>query len=206
MMLHRATRYLLAAIQALVGWEWVVSGSNKILSGDFPQGLVATLQQGIQGNPNGWYVSFLQSVVLPHSVLFGYLIEWTELTIGVVLLACALLLLGAPRRRGEPQHTLVVGFFALGSIVVVLGAFLCINFHFWRGGGIIPGIGADPNDGSIDLDALIPPLSLVILIANLAFIKVLRSETWYSRAYKRVVSGLRHFIGMEEAPKSKAAV
>lgn len=205
-MLNRAARYLLAAIQALVGWEWLMSGNNKILSGNFPQGLAATLQQGIQGNPNGWYVSFLQSVVQPHSVFFGYLIEWTELTIGVVLLSCALLLLGAPRRRGEPQHTLVVGFFALGSIVVVLGAFLCVNFHFWMGGGIIPGIGADPNDGSIDLDALIPPLSLVILIANLALMKALRGDTWYSRASKRAVSGLRHFIGMEEASESKAAV
>jgi thiosulfate dehydrogenase [quinone] large subunit len=204
-MLNRAARYLLAAIQALIGWEWLMSGSNKILSGVFPQGLANTLQQGIQGNPNGWYVSFLKSVVQSHSVFFGYLIEWTELTIGVVLIACAVLLLGIPRRRGEPQHTLVVGFFVVGAIMAELSAFLCVNFHFWMGHGLMPGIGADPNDEGIDLDALIPPLSLVILIANLAFIKALRGDTWYSRGYKRAVIGLRHFIGMEDTPE-KAAV
>ena len=205
-MLNRAARYLLAAIQALIGWEWLISGSNKILSGNFPQRLAGTLQQGIQGNPNEWYVSFLQSVVQPHSIFFGYLIEWTELTIGVVLLSCAVLLLNTPRRRGESQHTLVMGFFALGSLVAVLGAFLCINFHFWMGHGLIPGIGADPNDEGIDLDALIPPLSLVILIANLAFMKALRGDTWYSRTYKWMVSGLRHFIGMEDASESQVEV
>jgi hypothetical protein len=31
-MLNRSTRYLLAAIQAIIGWEWIISGSNKVLS------------------------------------------------------------------------------------------------------------------------------------------------------------------------------
>jgi hypothetical protein len=38
-MLNRTARYLLAAIQAIIGWEWIMSGCNKILSGNFPQGL-----------------------------------------------------------------------------------------------------------------------------------------------------------------------
>src|SRR5450759_3734619 len=104
-MLSRATRYLLAAIQAIVGWEWIVSGSNKVLSGTFPQSLLDTLNKGIQNNPNAWYVSF-------------------------------------------------------------------------------PGVVAALTNESIDIDALVPPFSLVILIANLALIKALRGETWYSRGYK----------------------
>lgn len=74
-MLNRATRYLLAAIQAIIGWEWVVSGSNKVLSGNFPRTFLDTLNTGIQNNPNAWYVSFLQNVVEPHSIFFGYVIE-----------------------------------------------------------------------------------------------------------------------------------
>lgn len=201
-MLNRASRYLLAAIQAIIGWEWIVSGSNKVLAGNFPQTLINTLNTGIQNNPNGWYVSFLQSVVEPHSIFFGYVIEWTEMTIGVVFLASALILLGQPRMRGDAQHRLVIGFFSLGAFVAVLGAFLCVNFHFWMGHGLIPGIGATPTDGGIDLDALVPPFSLVILIANLALIKALRGQTWYSRLYRRTILGLRHFIGMEDQTSS----
>lgn len=201
-MLNRATRYLLAAIQAIIGWEWTVSGSNKILSGNFPQTLTTTLNTGIQNNPNAWYVSFLQSVVEPHSIFFGYVIEWTEMTIGVVFLASALMLLGQPRMRGEAQHWLAVGFFSLGAGMAVLGAFLCVNFHFWMGHGLLPGVGAAPTDEGVDLDALVPPFSLVILIANLALIKALRGQTWYSRLYRRAIGGLRHFIGMEDATSS----
>ena len=202
-MLQRATRILLAAILAIVGWEWIVSGINKVLSGNFPRSLTETLNQGIQGNPNAWYVSFLQSVVEPQHIFFGYAIEWTETTIGVLFLSCALLLLSQPKMRGEPQHNIMVAFFALGSIAAILGALLCINFHFWMGHGLIPGIGAAPSDEGIDLDALVPPFSLVILIGNLVYIKALRGETWYSRAYKGIVMGLRKFIGMEEAPEQK---
>ena len=202
-MLSRATRYLLAAIQAIVGWEWVVSGSNKVLAGTFPQSLLDTLNKGIQNNSNAWYVSFLQNAIEPHSIFFGYAIEWTEVTIGVVLLASALILLGRPRMKEEAQHWLAISFFSVGALLAVAGAFMTINFHFWMGYGIIPGVGTAPTNEGIDIDALVPPFSLVILIANLALIKALRGETWYSRGYKRAITGLRHFIGMEDAPEHR---
>ena len=204
-MLNRATRYLLAAIQAIVGWEWIVSGSNKVLSGTFPGSLLDILNKGIQGNPNAWYVSFLQNVIEPHSVFFGYVIEWTEVTIGIVLLASVLVLLGQPRMRGEAGHRLAVTFLYAGAVLAITGAVMTINFHFWMGYGIIPGVGAVPTNEGIDIDALVPPFSLVILIANLALIKALRGETWYSRGYKGAVKGLRHFIGMEDVPEQKTA-
>ena len=197
-MLTRAARYVLAAIQLIIGWEWFVSGTNKVLSGTFPQSLLNTLNTGTQDNPNSWYVSFLHNVVVPHSVSFGYMIEWTEVMVGLALLAGALILIGKPRMRGDPQHGLVVACSVAVILLAAVGAFFTVNFHFWMGHGIIPGIGAAPTDEGIDLDALIPPFALVIIIANLAWIKALRGETWYSRLYAETKSGLRKFIGMEE--------
>ena len=98
----------------------------------------------------------------------------------------------------EPGSTLLVGS---NTGNYWLGAFFTVNFHFWMGHGIIPGIGAAPTDEGIDLDALIPPFALVIIIANLALIKALRGETWYSRLYAETKSSLRKFIGMEESEK-----
>ncbi len=64
------------------------------MSGAFPQGLSDALQEWIKDNPNIWYVSLLDRIVLPHSVAFGYLVEGGEVAIGVVFLSTALLLFG----------------------------------------------------------------------------------------------------------------
>src|SRR5215831_1702852 len=189
-MLSRAARYLLASIQLIIGWEWFVSGTNKALSGTFPQSLLVTLNTGIQNNPNSWYVTFLQKVVVPHSVSFGYMIEWMEVMVGLALLAGSFILIGKPRMRGDSQHGLVIGISIAVILLAAVGAFFTVNFHFWMGHGIIPGIGAAPTDEGIDLDALIPPFALVIIIANLAWIKALRGVTWYSQLYTEMKAGL----------------
>ena len=199
-MLSRATRYLLAAVQAIVGWEWLVSGLNKVFSGTFPQGLAGTLNQGIQDNPNAWYVSFLHTVVQPNSIFFGYAIEWTELIIGVIFLSGALVLLGRPRVRGEEQHSLAVGFCTAAAIAGLVGAFLCVNFHFFMGGAVVPGINpADPFDEGIDLDALLPPISLLIMMANIVLITELRQNKLFSRMAASMKASFRRFIGIEES-------
>jgi hypothetical protein len=54
---------------------------------------------------------------------YGYLIEWTEVTIGVILLSGALLLLGQPRLSGEPQHSLAVAYGITVAIAAAMGAF-----------------------------------------------------------------------------------
>jgi thiosulfate dehydrogenase [quinone] large subunit len=179
-MLNRTARNLLAAIQAILGWEWLMSGGNKLLSGSFPQGLATTLTHNFKDNPNTWYVAFLQQNILPHSLFYGYLIEWTEMTIAVILLGGALLLLGQPRLPGEPQHGVAVAFCITVALAAAVGAFLTVNFHFLMGGWVIPGFNptAAYNEG-IDLDAFIPPLSLVILIANLAFVNTLNRGNFF---------------------------
>ena len=173
-MLNRSARYILAAIQAIVGWEWLMSGSNKLLSGAFPQGLAEALNEGIKGNPNGWYVTFLQQAVLPRSALFGYLIEWSEITIGILLLGGALMLLSKPRMPGEPQHRLYIGYSVAVIVAAAVAIFQNVNFHFWLGGWVIPTFNpADPYNEGIDLDGLLPLFFLTIIIANIALLKAL---------------------------------
>ena len=67
-------------------------------------------------------MSFLQQVILPHSVSYGYLIEWSEVTIGVILLGGAVGPAG-PTALERPG-------------AAFLGAFMTINFHFLMGGWI----------------------------------------------------------------------
>lgn len=191
-MLRNETRYLLAAIQALIAGEWIFSGSNKLVSGAFPQGLADALSEGIKDNPNVWYVSWLQALVVPHSVAFGYLIEFGELAIGLGLLAGALALVGQPRMAGDPQHRMYVTLL-WGSVIAALGcAFLCVNFHFWMGDGVLPTLSrTHVFDEGIDLDTLMAPLALVIAVANYAMV----AEAQGHRAFAAIKTRMRAVTG-----------
>lgn len=181
-MLNRTARVLLAAIQAIIGWEWLMSGGNKLLSGTFPQDLADVLNTNMKDNPNAWYVAFLKQTILPHSVSYGYFIEWTEVTIGILLLSGALVLLGQPRLAGEPQHRLAVAYSFTVALAAAVAIGMTVNFHFLMGGWIIPSF--DPtaaNVEAIDLDALLPPFSLVIIIANIALARELKGGKLFKR-------------------------
>jgi uncharacterized membrane protein YphA (DoxX/SURF4 family) len=174
-MLNRSTRFLLAALQAVLGWEWLMSAGNKVLSGSFPQGLADTLNDGIKNNPNTWYAAFLQQNILPHSIFYGYLIEWTEMVIAIFLLGGAFILVSRSHMPDDVWYAFGLTTSIAVAIVAVIGAFLTVNFHFWTGGWIFPIFrpGAANGEG-IDLDALLPPLSLVVTIANIALFRELQ--------------------------------
>lgn len=167
MIFSRDARWVAAAVQAVIAWEWLVSGVNKVLAGNFPQGLADTLHEGIHDNPNGWYVSILQHVVLPHSVAFGYMIEATELFIGIALFIGVVVLVGPVRRRGMPQYRLAVGEVAAAMLAALLCAFLCVNFHFFMGDGIFPWFNpANAFDEGVTLDTLMPPVAVLLFLVN----------------------------------------
>ena len=166
-MLTRDARWVAAAVQGIIAWEWLVSGINKVLAGTFPQDLADTLRDGMRDNPNGWYVSLLQGVVLPHSVIFGYAIEATEIFIGIALLIGAVVLIGPLRHRDSPQYHLALGEVAAATAAALLCVFLCVNFHFFMGDGLIPWFSpAHAFDEGISLDTLMPPLAVVVLVVN----------------------------------------
>lgn len=56
--MRKDIRNLLAAVQAIVGYEWLISGANKLLLGTFPQQLGSTIGDGLKDNPNGGNLSF----------------------------------------------------------------------------------------------------------------------------------------------------
>jgi hypothetical protein len=206
MMLSRDARWIAAAVQAVIAWEWLVSGANKVLAGNFPQGLADTLHEGIQNNPNGWYVSMLQSLVLPHSVAFGYLIEATELFIGMALFIGIVVLIGPVRHRGMPQYRLAVGEVAAATIAALLCAFLCINFHFFMGDGLFPWF--DPThafDEGITLDTLMPPVAVLLFLVN-ARLLVTMTELPVGRYLQRGTHLLRALVGGEQRAQNEREV
>ncbi len=187
-MLTRTSRYLLAALQAILGWEWIMSGTTKLNAGTFPQGLAGALTDNFKGNPNDWYVSFLRQVVVPNGVFFGYLIEWSEIIVGIVLVSGAIVLLSRPRMAGEPQHGLYVIYCVMVIFAAAVGA-ANINFHFFMGGWVLPTF--EPSGAyneAVDLDALLPLFFVVIIIANLAMIQAMTGVRFLRRATSKAIA------------------
>ena len=184
---QKHTRWLLAAIQAIIGWEWLMSGGNKLLSGTFPQGLAGTLIPLLKKNPDSWYVAFIQHTILPQSVLYGYLIEWTEVTLGLLFLGGAVILLSPLQSVEQKQDRVAAAYSIAAMCASVIGAVLTINFHFLMGGWVFPWFdGAAANGEGIDLDALLPPFELVIFLAQGALLSELTGVRWRTR-FQRLI-------------------
>jgi hypothetical protein len=87
----------LAGLQLLIGYEWLVSGGDKLLYGRFPAQL-GTLLAGLltSGRVPTIFAVFLRTIVLPHAVLFGLLIEWGETLAGLCLVTAGIVNLVIP--------------------------------------------------------------------------------------------------------------
>jgi thiosulfate dehydrogenase [quinone] large subunit len=158
-------------VQLVLAYEWLVSGLNKLLNATFTVQLASTLHQNMNGNPYGWYVSFLRQIVLPYASLFGVLTELGELSIGVTLLVSAVIWL----RRPHSQLSKHAGWAA--SLALAGGVFLPLNF-FFMSGDPLPWINpANAFNEGVTIDMLVPFLSVALLIANLRAIRSTASTT-----------------------------
>lgn len=176
--MSRDARYIAAVVEGVIAWEWLVSGANKLLSGVFPQRLASALNEGVTNNPNGWYVTLLHDLIIPHSVAFGYAIEIGEFLIGVALLLGAILLLSPVRHKGDPQYHLALAEMRVAALAALACVFLCVNFHFFMGDGLFPGLDTSRIfDEGISLDTLMPPLSLLVLFVNVQAVCEMRGKS-----------------------------
>jgi len=147
--------------QAILGYEWLISGLNKILDRHFDTQLLVVLQQSAQGGPYGWYAWFIRNVVLPNHALIGMLTQIGETSIGVVLLFGAGVSLFLPSGQVARYAKLAAASVLLGSI------FLSLNY-FFQSGVPIPWLNsANSLAEGVDITILIALFSMALLAANL---------------------------------------
>ena len=162
----------LLAIQLIIGYEWLMSGMTKLVRGGFPSGLADELTEKSEGI-GGWYRSFLDDVVIPNATGFGYLIELSELAVGIALIAAAATWLFAWERIGISGRTAVLAATVLAGLGGVL---MNVAFHLANGSAhpwLIPGDGFDEG---VDLDSLLPAIQLVLAAVAFGTWLALRRE------------------------------
>jgi thiosulfate dehydrogenase [quinone] large subunit len=155
-------RWELALVEIVLGYEWLLSGLNKLLSPHFRSGLAQNLQQSTQGNPNGWYVAPLRQLVLPHAPPFAVVVLVSELLIGLGYLAGAGLWLSG--RFPSARWSRLVNMGVIAALVGSAG--LSANYYIMSG-FTLPGLdtGAPFQEG-LDIDGLLALIALVLVAAH----------------------------------------
>lgn len=92
-----ATNFALAGLQLVIGYQWLVSGVDKILLGDFQTQIGHLLTTQINsGKLPALFAALLQSLVVPNAPIFGYAIMLGETFAGLGLIAAGLFMLARP--------------------------------------------------------------------------------------------------------------
>ena len=162
----------LLAVQAILGYEWLMSGLTKIVRGGFPGGLAGELQEKSEGAAS-WYAGFLDGVVIPNGTLFGVLIIVGELAVGIALIVAAGLWAFRWGRLGPGGRT---GVLAATVVAALGGVLMNVNFHLANGSAhpwLIPGDGFDEG---VDLDSFMPAVQLVLVVTALSVWAAVRRE------------------------------
>jgi uncharacterized membrane protein YphA (DoxX/SURF4 family) len=169
------TRVLAAGffgLQFFVGYEWVMSGLSKALSGNFASSLAGTLGD-MTKDQSGLYKSFIDSVAIPNGTLFGYLVMAGELSVGAVLLTTSLVALARWPVLGVKSRYAVLGLVASAALI---GTFMSLNFHMAMGSTAPWAISPNPNDQGVDLDSLMMIMQLVLVSVSVGALWWLRRD------------------------------
>jgi uncharacterized membrane protein YphA (DoxX/SURF4 family) len=173
---RRTANVALAGLQLLIGYQWLVSGVDKLLYGSFPD-RVGSLLQGTLHNSHipSAFADMMQTLVLPNATLFGVFIMWAETLAGAGLVAGGLVTLARPmaeRRLSGP----LAAVFALGArlldVLAPLAALgtLALGLNYWVMDGM-PSLGFTPNiayGGAIDAGMFLALGSVAIAAGALA--------------------------------------
>lgn len=115
------------AVQLFFGYIWLTAGYEKIAAGKFVDGLAKTLGSFAAKNPFDWYVSYLNNIAIPNSILLGNMVQWGEFLAGIMVLFGALVYFLSSNFQ-------LRRWLRYGMIVAFLG--MCLmnaNFYFAAG-------------------------------------------------------------------------
>jgi thiosulfate dehydrogenase [quinone] large subunit len=152
----------LALVEALIGYEWLLSALNKMLSPTFRAGLAGQLKMAMAGNPNTWWVALAKAVVLPHAQLFAVLAEVGELLVALGFFAGAALWASGrfPLRRWARRVNMVV-------IGALLGSALMTANYFLMAGQTLPGLDlSNPFNEGLSIDGLLTLIAVGLLLVH----------------------------------------
>jgi hypothetical protein len=114
-------------VAIVLGYTWTVSGFNKFINSDFTYGFADYLKlQLMNSSVPEFYKSLLSNLMIPNAHFFAYMVEFSELTIGVLFLGLGIYSLSVHSRW---IHTILF-FVYLASFVMILNIIISSGIPF----------------------------------------------------------------------------
>lgn len=168
----------LALVEALIGYDWLLSALNKLLSPAFRSGLAGQLTMSMHGNPNAWWVALMRRLVLPHAPLFAVLVEVGELLVALGLFAGAALW-ASGQFPGRLPGRRWARWLNAGALLALAGGALMTANYYVMSGATLPWLDpGNPFNEGLSIDGLLTLIALGLLAIHLA---PLRAATARSR-------------------------
>ena len=132
-------------IRVYVGYAWLTAGWGKVTSDawtgenagaaikGFVSGAIAKSQEG--GDVSGWFATFLENAVLPNAKLFGFVVAYGEVLIGLGLIVGLLTGIAAFFGAFMNVNFLLAGTLSTNPILFILGTWLVLAWKVagWYG-------------------------------------------------------------------------
>src|SRR3989344_1913440 len=122
----------LVGIQMVLAYERWTAGWEKLSNPEFVSGMIGTLGYFASKNTFPWYKDFLLGFASENAAAFAYAVEWSQISIAVVLAASGALYLYS-RHTGIQRIALAASLIALAG-----GTLMNANFYLaagWTGPG-----------------------------------------------------------------------
>lgn len=147
----------ISTLSLTLGYVWLISGLDKMVSGKFIPGFTQYLSDLIAFAPQPlWYKTFLEMLILPHSTLVATLIQYGELALGILLIAASVqvFLRNSPTLFYTIALLHLAGCLLVGSIILSQGS----PFPFINANKVF--------EGGVDLDYLLLFSSFCLVLIN----------------------------------------
>lgn len=186
----------LAALQLLLGYQWLLSGIDKIIYGSFPETMGGLLQQVLgNGHLPGFFADFMRTVVLPNAAIFGVLVEVGETLAGLGLIGSALVELLRPfadRHGGALATTLNFGERLLDILAPAAAGgtlMLGLSYYLLDGAPSVLPTQSIAYGGAINSGFLLALGSVVLLLGHYAHRKAIARTRELERQVAPVARG-----------------
>ncbi|UOF89815.1 hypothetical protein LSG31_18355 [Fodinisporobacter ferrooxydans] len=138
----KSNRILIAFIQLVFAYEWLISGFDKVISGTFVADFKSQCLQAIPDMKYQFYGRFMQSWCIPHCTIIAGFVEIME-----VMLGAAFLILAVFTFRGVLNHKISM----LGMLTALIAAIFNTNFFLYQSGSLFLQA-SDPFDEGVSID------------------------------------------------------
>lgn len=163
-----------ALIQAVLGIEFALSGLDKFADPRFRQHFESFVQSS-PGSQQGVFAGLIHTFVLPYVSVWAFVIKWTELLLGLILIIGAVEI---ARRRFSGRFGAAYGYEVPVALVSAMAGLTAAGLSlsiFLLEGGPLPTIRAGRAfTSAIPVELLIVPLGVAITWLEFGRFRVLR--------------------------------